>query len=76
MPNFIWPNLKRRNVGAAGEFSRVLHWMGVVAAGLCLLLATEFAVEGWAIHLSRALLLAALALAFGTRGLRFVLARE
>jgi cyanate permease len=76
LPNFIWPHLKRRNVGAAGEFSRVLHWMGVIAAGMCLLLAAEFAVEGWATHLSRSLILLALALVFGTRGLRYVLARE
>jgi hypothetical protein len=76
MPSFFWPNLKRRNVGAAGELARVLHWIGVIAAGLCVLLATEFAVEGWAIHLSRALIVTALALVFGTRGLRYVLARE
>jgi hypothetical protein len=76
LPNFIWPHLKRRNVGAAGEFSRVLHWMGVIAAGLCLLLAAEFAVEGWATHLSRDLVVAAVALALGARGLRYVLARE
>jgi hypothetical protein len=76
LPNFIWPNLKRRDVGAAGEFSRVLHWMGVIAAGLCLLLAAEFAVEGWATHLSRDLVVTAVALAFGARGLRYMLARE
>ncbi|HXA40855.1 MAG TPA: hypothetical protein VNW53_17780 [Phenylobacterium sp.] len=76
MPSLFWPNLKRRNVSAVGELSRVLHWMGVIAAGLCLLLATEFAVEGWAIHLSRDLIVTALALVLGTRGLRYVLARE
>lgn len=76
MPNFIWPHLKRSNVGTAGELSRVLHWMGAIAAGLCLMLAAEFAVEGWATHLSRSLILVALALFFGARALRYVLARE
>jgi|GEM_PF-1510846 len=76
LPSFLWPSLKRRDVGAAGAFGRLLHWTGVILAGLCALLAIELAVEGWATHLSRGLLIAALALAFGTRGLRYVLARE
>jgi uncharacterized protein (DUF2062 family) len=75
-PNLLWPSLKRRSVGAAGTLGRFIHWTGVVAAGLCALLAGEFAIEGWATHLSRPLLIAALALTFGTRALRFVLARE
>jgi hypothetical protein len=74
--NFIWPSLKRRDVGTAGALGRVIHWTGVIVAGLCALLALEFAVEGWAVHLSRTLLVIALALAFGTRALRYVLARE
>ena len=74
--NVLWPNLKRADVGAAGAFGRLLHWAGIIVAGLCALLAVEFAVEGWATHLSRSLLVAALALTFGTRGLRYVLARE
>lgn len=76
MPSFIWPSLKRRNVGPAGEVARLLHWIGVIAAGLCLLMAIEFAVEGWAEHLSRALALTAVVLVFGTRALRYALARE
>ncbi|HEX2815931.1 MAG TPA: hypothetical protein VHN39_06040 [Phenylobacterium sp.] len=76
MPNFIWPALKRRDVGTAGALGRFIHWTGVILAGLCALLAVEFLVEGWAMHLSRALLLIALALTFGTRALRYVLARE
>lgn len=76
MPNFIWPSLRRRDVGAAGALGRLIHWLGVIAAALCALLAAEFAVEGWATHLSRSLLVAALVLTFGTRGLRYVLARE
>ena len=76
MPNIIWPSLRRRDVGAAGTFGRLLHWAGVIAAGLCALLAVELMVEGWALHLSRALLIAALALALGTRGLRYLLAKE
>lgn len=75
-PNLIWPNMRRRDVGTAGMVGRLIHWMGVVVAGLCALLAAEFAVEGWATHLSRSLLIAALALTFGTRALRYVLARE
>jgi hypothetical protein len=75
-PNLIWPSLKRRDLGAAGLLGRLIHWTGVIAAGLCVLLAAEFAVEGWATHLSRSLVVAALALTFGTRGLRYLLARE
>jgi hypothetical protein len=74
--NLIWPSLKRRDVGAKGAFGRFIHWAGVLAAGLCALMAVEFAVEGWATHLSRTLLIVALGLTFGTRALRFVLARE
>jgi hypothetical protein len=76
LPNFIWPSVKRREVGTAGALGRFLHWTGVIAAGLCALLAVELAVEGWAIHLSRSLLVAAVALTFGGRGLRYALARE
>jgi hypothetical protein len=76
LPNFIWPNLKRRDVGAAGALGRFIHWTGVIVAGLCALLAIELLVEGWATHLSRSLLVVALALTFGTRAVRYVLARE
>ena len=76
MRNLIWPHLKRAHVGAAGALGRILHWIGVIVAGLCALLAVEFLVEGWAVQLSRSLLITALALTFGTRALRYVLARE
>jgi hypothetical protein len=76
LPNFIWPNLKQRRVSAAGALGRFLHWTGVIVAGLCALLAVELAVEGWASELSRGLLIAAVALTFGTRALRYALARE
>lgn len=76
MLNLIWPSLKRRDVGVAGALGRLIHWTGVILAGLCALLAVEFMVEGWATHLSRDLLATALALALGTRALRYVLARE
>ena len=76
MLNLIWPHLKRAHVGAAGAFGRFIHWTGVIVAGLCALLAVEFMVEGWATGLSRSLLITAVALTFGTRALRFVLARE
>ncbi|HLZ76036.1 hypothetical protein [Phenylobacterium sp.] len=76
MPSFIWPNPKRSRVGAAGALGRFIHWTGVIAAMLCALMAAEFLVEGWARHLSYNLLIAAVALTFGTRALRYVLARE
>ena len=76
MLNVLWPSLKRARVGVAGSFARFLHWTGVIAAGLCALMAVEFLVEGWATDLSRSLLIAALALAFGTRAIRYMLARE
>lgn len=76
MPNFFWPSLRRPDVGPAGELSRVLHWIGIAAAGLCVMLAAEFAAEGWATHLSRILAVTAIVLAFGTRALRYMLARE
>ncbi len=76
MLNIIWPSLKRREVGAAGAVGRFIHWTGVIVAGLCALLAIEFAAEGWAGDLTGKLLIAALALTFGTRALRYVLARE
>jgi hypothetical protein len=76
LPNFIWPNLRRRDVGTAGALGRFIHWMGAVIAGLCALLAVEFAVEGWATHLSGVLFVTAVVLAFGTRALRYMLARE
>jgi hypothetical protein len=76
LPNFIWPSLRRRDVGPAGALGRVLHWLGVIAAGLCAVLAVEFAVEGWAMQLSGDLLLTALVLAVLARAARYVLARE
>lgn len=75
-PNVLWPTLRRTRVGALGEIGRLLHWTGVIAAGLCVLLAIEFLVEGWATHLSRDLLCAALALIFGARALRWMMTRE
>jgi len=74
--NLIWPNPRRRGVGAAGTLGRVIHWLSVIAAGLCVLLALEFAVEGWAPELSRSLLIAAVVLLFGSRALLYALARE
>lgn len=75
-PNVLWPTERRRKVGAVGEIGRLLHWMGAIAAGLCVLLAIEFLVEGWAIRLSGELLAVAVALVFASRGLRGLLARE
>ena len=74
--NLIWPTVRRRRVGVGGEIGRLLHWTGAIGAGLCVLLAIEFLVEGWATGLARDLLIAAVALTFGARGVRYLLARE
>jgi hypothetical protein len=74
--NLIWPSPRRADVGAAGTLGRVIHWLCVIAAGICALMALEFAVEGWARSLSRTLIVAALALMFGSRALLYALARE
>ena len=76
MLNIIWPAFKRRSVGTAGALGRIIHWTGAIVAGLCALLALEFLVEGWAGHLSRALLITAVVLTFGSRAARYVLTRE
>lgn len=76
MLNLIWPRPRRRDVGAAGTLGRVIHWLSVIAAGVCALMALEFAIEGWAIGLSRALVVAAVVLMFGSRALLYALARE
>ncbi len=74
--NLIWPSPRRADVGAAGTLGRVIHWVSVIVAGLCTLLALEFAVEGWAIGLSRSLAVVAVVLAFGSRALLYALAKE
>lgn len=76
MLNPFWPRPRRADVGAAGALGRVIHWSCVILAGLCALLALEFAVEGWAGGLSGILVVAALGLAFGSRALLYALARE
>ena len=75
-PNLLWPTVRRRRVGVAGEIGRLLHWTAVIGAGLCALLALEFLVEGWATGLARDLLIVSAALVLGGRGQRFILARE
>ena len=76
MLKLLWPRPRRREVGAAGTFARVIHWLCVVLALVCALMALEFAVEGWARGLSWTLAIAALVLAFGSRALLYALARE
>ena len=76
MLNPIWPSPRRRDVGAAGTLGRVIHWLSVIAALVCALMALEFAVEGWARSLSATLAATALGLTFGSRALLYALARE
>ena len=76
MLNLFWPRPRRADVDGVGALGRVIHWLCVIAALLCALMALEFAVEGWARSLSGALALTALGLALGSRGLLYVLARE
>ena len=76
MLNPIWPRPRRPDVGAAGTLGRVIHWFCIMLAGVCALMALEFAVEGWASGLSGGLVLTAVALTFGSRALLYVLARE
>jgi hypothetical protein len=74
--NLIWPRPRRRDVHGVGTLGRVIHWFCVVIAGLCALMALEFAVEGWAGGLSRTLVVSAVALTLGSRAILFMLARE
>jgi hypothetical protein len=74
--NLFWPRPRRPDVHGVGTLGRVIHWFCVVVALLCALMALEFAVEGWAGGLSRSLVITAVALAFGSRAILYMLARE
>ncbi|HEY0436480.1 MAG TPA: hypothetical protein VGC92_07570 [Phenylobacterium sp.] len=76
MLNLFWPRPRRTDVDGLGALGRIIHWLCVIVAGVCALMALEFAVEGWAGNLSATLALAALALALGSRALLYALARE
>ena len=76
MLNLIWPRPRRRDVRGVGTLGRVIHWLCVIVAMLCALMALEFAVEGWASGLSRTLVITALALMLGSRAILYMLARE
>ena len=76
MLNLIWPRPRRADVSGLGTLGRVIHWLCVIAALLCALMALEFAVEGWARTLSFDLAVAALTLVFGSRAILYMLARE
>ena len=75
-PNILWPTAKRRRVGVLGEMGRLMHWTGAIAAGLCVLLALEFLVEGWATRLALSLFATSVILLFCARAVRWLLARE
>jgi nitrogen fixation protein FixH len=74
--NLFWPRPRRRDVHGVGTLGRVIHWFCVVIAVLCALMALEFAVEGWAGGLSRNLVIVAVILTLGSRGILYMLARE
>lgn len=76
MLNLIWPRPRRREVHGVGTLGRVIHWLCVIVAILCAMMALEFAVEGWAGGLSRTLAVTALALTLGSRAILYMLARE
>ncbi len=76
MLNILWPSERRRDVGGMGTLGRVIHWLCVIVALLCALMALEFAVEGWAGGLSGGLAVTAIVLMFGSRAVLYMLARE
>ena len=76
MLNLLWPCSRRPAVQGFGALGRFIHWIGVVAALLCALMALEFSVEGWAVSLARTLVLAALGLVVGSRAILFMLTHE
>jgi len=76
MPNLIWPRALTADVGTSGWIGRTLHWLGVALAAFVLVTAFGFAVDGWAVTLACEMTAAAIAMALGARGLRYLLARE
>jgi cytochrome b subunit of formate dehydrogenase len=76
MSNLFWPRALSADVGRSGWIGRTVHWTGVVLAVLFLLTAFGFAVDGWAMQIAAWLAAAAVAMALGARGVRYLLARE
>jgi len=76
MPNLIWPRALSPHVGASGRIGRTVHWLGVVLAGLFLVIALGFAADGWSTSDAIWLTVIAVTMAMGARGVRYLLARE
>jgi len=76
MSNLIWPRVLSRQVGAGGVIGRSIHWLGVALAAALLVTALGWAADGWSLPVAAALALAAAATALGSRGVRYLLARE
>ena len=76
MRNLIWPSELTPSAGPSGWIGRTVHWTGVALAAAILLTALGFAVDGWATGLAARLAAAAIAMAFGARGVRYLLAHE
>lgn len=76
MPNLIWPRALSPHIGASGLIGRTIHWLGVALAILVLVTALGFAVDGWSAPIAAGMTLAAVAVALGARGVRYLLARE
>jgi hypothetical protein len=76
MPNLIWPRTLSPDVGASGRIGRTVHWLGVLLAGLFLVIALGFAADGWSTSDAIWLTVIAVAMALGARGVRYLLARE
>jgi hypothetical protein len=76
MPNLLWPQAVSPRVSHAGLIGRAVHWLGVTLAVAFLITALGFAVDGWSRTEAAELTVAAVVLALGARGARYLLARE
>jgi hypothetical protein len=76
MPNLFWPRALSSHVGATGLVGRTIHWLGVGLAAAILVTALGFAVDDWELPVAGWMAIAAVAMALGARGVRYLLAKE